>query len=131
MKILFPILMTSAFLLMLSCNRQKSENVQVLNASSFEEKMNRTSGKTVLDVRTPEEYQEGHLANSILIDINREDFKEQVNKLDKSKPVFVYCLSGGRSQRASAILKEQGFSKVYHLGGGIREWTNEGKPVVK
>ena len=62
---------------------------------------------------------------------NDDDFASQVEKLDKTKPVFVYCKRGGRSASAAEILKEKGFTKVYNLDGGITAWIDEGQEVVK
>jgi rhodanese-related sulfurtransferase len=62
---------------------------------------------------------------------NSDDFASQIEKLDKTKPVFVYCKRGGRSAGAAEILKEKGFTKVYNLDGGITAWTEEGQEVVK
>lgn len=85
----------------------------------------------LIDVRTPEEYAEGHIAGSININFNADDFEEQIVKADKSKPVAVYCGKGGRSSRCSAFMKKAGFKKIYDLNGGITEWQYKGKPIIK
>lgn len=88
-------------------------------------------GGTILDVRTPEEWAEGIISNATQINYYDEDFAAQIETLDKSKPVFVYCKSGGRSSSAAEILKEKGFSKIYNLDGGITAWKDQGNEVVK
>jgi rhodanese-related sulfurtransferase len=91
-----------------------------------------TSDKgTVLDVRTPGEWAEGTIAGAVKIDYYGDDFAKQIQKLDKSKPVFVYCKAGGRSSSAADILKENGFSKVFNLTGGITAWKKAGKKISK
>ncbi len=71
----------------------------------------------LVDVRTPEEYKAGHLSYSSNMDYKKEDFKTQIAKLDKSKPVYLYCRTGNRSGKSVEILKQQGFTTVYNIGG--------------
>jgi rhodanese-related sulfurtransferase len=85
----------------------------------------------ILDVRTPEEYADGHLANARNIDFKATDFAEKVGKLDKSKSYLVYCRSGHRSASAVEIMKTQSFQTIYNLDGGITQWTTDKNPVVK
>jgi rhodanese-related sulfurtransferase len=83
----------------------------------------------VLDVRTAGEYQSGHLDNAFLADwTNEREFTDRVKSLDKSKPVYVYCLSGGRSSAAANWLNKNGFT-AYSLSGGINAWVRENKPL--
>ncbi len=85
----------------------------------------------LIDVRTPAEYSEGYIEGAINIDFRNENFEELINKVDKSKPVAVYCGRGGRSGKCSAYMKKAGFTKIYDLDGGITEWKFKGKKVVK
>ena len=85
----------------------------------------------LLDVRTDQEYAEGHLKGATQIDFYASDFKAQVEKLDPETPVYVYCRSGGRSGNAANIMKGLGFKAVYNLEGGITAWQGAGKPVEK
>ena len=78
----------------------------------------------ILDVRTPKEYAEGHINGSINMNYFDKDFKNQLGKLDKAKPVYVYCHSGGRSSKAMNIMKNQGFKTIYNLTGGYAAWKN-------
>ena len=102
-----------------------------LNADAFEKKMAATDKKIILDVRTIEEFSQGHLVGAVDIDFYKTDFKERLGKLDKSKPVFVYCLAGGRSNSAAKMMSDMGFLTVYDLDGGYRSWSSAGKAVVK
>jgi phage shock protein E len=85
----------------------------------------------VLDVRTPEEYADGHIHKAINIDLNSPDFKDEINKLDKNLTYVVYCHSGARSNAARNIMEESGFKHVINMTGGITDWISEGFPVTK
>ena len=85
----------------------------------------------MLDVRTPGEVSQGYVENAINIDINNSDFKSKVTDLDKSKTVYVYCRSGHRSQTASKVLVDMGFSDVRNVEGGILAWSQKGYKTVK
>lgn len=80
------------------------------------------SGIVVLDVRTLEEFESGHIAEAVNIDFFAEDFEDRLQKLDKEKTYLVYCMSGKRSEKASASMKNLGFKQVNELIGGYREW---------
>ena len=97
----------------------------------FEQKVKSTPGAQLIDVRTPDEFSGGHLDQADNINYNDAGFETKIQKLDKSKPVFVYCLSGGRSGKAAAKMKELGFQEVYDMQGGILAWTSKDMPVVK
>ena len=85
----------------------------------------------VLDIRTPEEFKEGHISGATNIDFNGPDFAKQVGQLDKSKSYLVHCAGGGRSTRSLPILKKLEFKSVYHLDGGFGGWADQGLPVEK
>ena len=118
-------------LTLLAFGPASAQSPQLLNASDFEKKLEATKNKIILDVRTQSEYDQGHLVNATLIDYYKNDFKQQLGKLDKNKPVFVYCAAGGRSGSAIDILTDLGFKKIYDLQGGMRAWSNFKKPIVK
>jgi phage shock protein E len=101
-----------------------------VNPEEFE-KLSKESDTVILDVRSPKEYQAGHLKNSILIDFNAKDFDEKLKQLDKSKTYLVHCAVGGRSAKACNKLDAFDFKKVYNLEGGIKAWEKAGKPVEK
>jgi rhodanese-related sulfurtransferase len=111
-------------------NKQNKAMFQNLNVNEFEQGMTQNEA-VIIDVRTPMEYNEGHIRNSKLIDISDRDFENQLEKLDKSKAYYVYCRSGGRSSSASQIMIEKGFTKVYNLQGGMIAWFGAKKPVEK
>ena len=100
-----------------------------LSTDQFQNKLITSSEAQLLDVRTPGEYSQGHLEKAKNIDYKNPAFKEQIEKLDKNKPVFVYCLSGGRSSAAAKVLYENGFKDVYEMQGGYMNWTSSGKLI--
>lgn len=84
-----------------------------------------------LDVRTAEEYADGHIANTINIDVLKDDFEKKTKAtLPKDKVIAVNCLSGKRSKNAARILVKNGF-KVIELDAGYNDWLAKGMPVTK
>lgn len=84
----------------------------------------------LVDVRTEQEYGNGHLKEAILINIQGQDFTAKATQqLDKQKPVIIYCRSGRRSMQAAQILVNEGFETVYNMKGGILAWQAEGLPT--
>ncbi|WP_264531243.1 thioredoxin domain-containing protein [Flavobacterium sp. N502540] len=121
-KILFLILSV----VFISCNEKKSGIIEEITPKDFAEKIKTTENAQILDVRTPEEFESNHIDNAVNVNWNGDDFETKVAAYDKSKPVFVYCLSGGRSKKAAAKLNELGFTTIYELEGGIMKWNAEG-----
>jgi rhodanese-related sulfurtransferase len=78
----------------------------------------------LVDVRTPKEYDEIRISNSQNIDFQSPTFDEDISKLDKEKPVILYCRSGARSAKCAKKLKDAGFEKIYDLQGGISKWKH-------
>lgn len=108
---------------------------QVLDVESFSYKITETPQSLLLDVRTSGEFGGGHLPKATNIDFRSEGFSKEIDKLDKSKPVLIYCLSGGRSAQAAELMRAKGF-QVTELKGGYLKWTTklmplEGVPIVK
>ncbi len=85
----------------------------------------------LIDVRTPGEYAQGYIEGAINIDYRDENFENLISKIDKTKPVIVYCARGGRSSKCSSYMKKAGFTKIYDLDGGITEWKFKKKKVIK
>lgn len=84
----------------------------------------------VLDVRTPEEFAEGHVADATLIDIYEPDFADRIAELDPDVPYVVICRSGNRSSQAVALMRDLGFSDVTDVDGGILAWNAAGLPLA-
>jgi len=117
----------------LSCTGQKSDAYEKIAAASFAEKIKAIPNAQIIDVRTPQEYASQHIDNAKNINWNGDDFDTKTAQLNKKQPVFVYCMVGGRSKKASDKLVAMGFSKVYDLEGGIMKWNAAGlaKPSDK
>jgi rhodanese-related sulfurtransferase len=89
------------------------------------------AGFIIIDVRTPSEYAQGHIPFAINRDINSPTFRDDMNKFDKNKTYFIYCLTGIRSSTARDIMKELGFKNIINLTKGYIDWVAAGFPVVK
>jgi len=109
----------------------EAQTVKRLDPQNFDKKLKESKEAILIDVRTPGEYGQGHLANALSIDIYANDFKSRVGKLDKSKPVFVYCKAGSRSGSAVDMMSDMGFKEIYDLSGGIMAWQQAKKPIEK
>jgi rhodanese-related sulfurtransferase len=83
----------------------------------------------VLDVRTPEEFDVGHLENAVNVDFYAADFPDQLGQLDKDVPYVLYCNSGNRSGETLDMMKDLGFSEVTEVDGGIQAWAAAGLPI--
>jgi phage shock protein E len=84
----------------------------------------------ILDVRTPEEFAEGHLDGAVLVDFYDADFADQLAELDPDVPYVVYCRSGNRSGQTLPLMQQLGFGSALDIGGGILAWADAGLPVV-
>lgn len=100
---------------------QQIKKVKAISPKKFEKKMDNPS-VVILDVRTEQEYKDGHLDGALLMDVQKDDFIQQLAKLDKNKTYLVYCKSGRRSAKALEVLGAQGFPRGYHLEGGFLNW---------
>ena len=121
-----------AFLLSLSLSTTtlKAQHLELLNADEFEVKMQSLEGCQLVDIRTPEDYKEGHLKNALNLNFKESSFVELLGTLDKEKPVAVYGKTGKLSPEAALKIMDLGFKNVYHLQGGMIAWTKANKPVV-
>jgi rhodanese-related sulfurtransferase len=112
------------------CVQSSKNDSATVDAERFEQMINQSDDRIILDVRTPEEFAIGHIPGAVLVNINDSDFDTKVNGLDKSKTMLVYCGSGVRSDKAVGILKESGFKKVYHLENGMKACNMAKKEVT-
>jgi thioredoxin len=106
----------------------KENTSNVISAQEFREKINKDKSAIIIDVRTPEEFNKGHLRNALNVNWFDGNFEENVSIFNKNLPIYVYCLSGGRSSKANKIIKSIGFDKVHELNGGILEWRKNQFP---
>lgn len=119
----------------ISCKKeiQKNDAIenQLLSPTEFVTTLQNEKEAIIIDVRTPEEFSKGHIENAQNINWNNGDFEEKISSYKKDTPLFVYCMSGGRSASAAEKLRGLGYTKVYELDGGILSWRNEGLAEIK
>lgn len=114
-------------LLVAACTAQ---NGNVVDTRTLQAEMAK-GGIQLVDVRTPQEWSTGRIEGAQHLDWFRDDFKTEAAKLDKSKPVRIYCAAGGRSEDARELLREMGFKDVKDLDGGIQAWRKAGAPITR
>jgi rhodanese-related sulfurtransferase len=134
MKIISHLIILSFLgLFMVSCStgQQKVAEGTIAEDLSVEEFAKYIDGAQLLDVRTPDEWSEGIIEGATMANIHEDDFDANLAKLDKEKPVAVYCRSGGRSGKAMAKMNQLGFKEVYSLKGGIGAWREADNLTVK
>lgn len=103
-----------------------------LNPQEFQAKVAELGDEQIIDVRTPSELAaSGKIEGAVNIDISGGDFQEKLAALDKTKPVMVYCASGGRSKRAGKQFEKLGFQTIYELNKGFGSWENAKLPISK
>lgn len=118
-KIAFLVLVA---VMTISCQSQSHPKIKVLEVADYKQEINKESVQ-LIDVRTPSEFNSGAIENAININVSDASFDEQIQKLDKSKPVYVYCRSGARSQTAAHRMVGLGFEQVIDLEGGYLSWN--------
>jgi rhodanese-related sulfurtransferase len=142
-KILIPAIILAVMLTSCSGNKTETQTSEVSSQTSEvpstetvtivdltpQEFMEQSQNGIVLDVRTAPEVAEGKIPGAVAIDYFQQDFLSKVNSYPKDSEIFVYCAIGARSQDAAQQLIEQGFTKVYHLTGGIKAWNQSGFPI--
>jgi rhodanese-related sulfurtransferase len=128
-SLLLPICISS--LVLFNCKQvEKEAIVELITVEEMDSLL--AMGKVQLvDVRTPEEYAKGYIEGAVNIDFRDENFEDLITKIDKTKPVIVYCARGGRSSRCASYMKKAGFTKIYDLDGGITEWKFKKKETGK
>ncbi len=85
----------------------------------------------LLDIRTPEEVEAGHLPGAVNLDFRNPDFANELDKLDRDRIYLIYCRTANRTGQAFDLMTTMGFTKVYDMQGGIREWNEKGYPVCE
>lgn len=127
-KLIITIILLSTLIFNIGCQSKTdtaTPEYQDIKPQVAHERLEKEKNIVLLDVRTMEEYQESHISNSILIPLD--NLKEQVTETiqDKDTVIFVYCRSGNRSTEAAKILVDLGYTKVFNIDGGIKNWPYE------
>jgi rhodanese-related sulfurtransferase len=102
-----------------------------LDSVAIEKLLNEKAGLLLLDVRTPEEYVDGHIQGARNYNYYSPEFSVSMDRLDRDQPCLLYCATGKRSSKAREIMQKLGFQTVYQLDGGLRSWIKAGKPLAK
>ncbi|MGM0508963.1 MAG: rhodanese-like domain-containing protein [Fusobacteriota bacterium] len=132
-KILILIILINFF----GCNSQKSGATKVqkvhetVPVAEIDDIKKENTDVVILDVRTPGEYQSGHLEDAINIDYYANDFSKKLDELNKNKTYIIYCRSGNRTGKTLDMMEEMGFKKVYDIKGGIISIQRANYPLVK
>ena len=113
-----------------SCTNETEGSITLVSTEEMQTLLDLENVQLV-DVRTPEEHDKGYLSNSQNIDFNSPTFDADVSKLDKAKPVILYCKGGVRSAKCAKKLKDAGFTKIYELEGGISKWQHSEKLKIE
>lgn len=106
------------------------KNITVEEAHTIIQNNENSNNVVIIDVRTPEEFDQEHIQDASNIDFYSDNFKDELNKLDKTRTYVIHCRSGGRSSQALDIMRELGFREVYNMGG-IIQWKEKGLPTTK
>lgn len=114
-------------LVLVSCTSEGQTEVKAIDADELKE-LNK-EGVILLDVRTPGEVEKGKIARATVINFQDAGFKEEVSNLNTDSPIIVYCAAGGRSTKASDMLKDAGFTKIYNYKGGFNDWKSRGEEI--
>ncbi|MCB4791553.1 MAG: rhodanese-like domain-containing protein [Elusimicrobia bacterium] len=132
-KIKFMLVTMTAVIAFLSCPGLAAQaSYKSISAKEFKAEIEKNSKNTViLDIRTPQEYESGHLKGSRNIDFYADDFRTKLDSLDKTKKYLVYCRSGNRSSQALNMMKKLGFKYVIDLKNGIIDWQRNNYPLEK
>lgn len=110
--------------LMSSCTQaDKSEiDITVITPAKVLELLKKETSPQIIDIRTPEEFKEGHITGAKNIDLRADDFSDKIALLDRNKPYIIHCKSGGRSTKSLKFWKDLGFTKIHHLDAGFDGW---------
>ena len=110
-----------------SCSnpQEKKNEHQILGVQQFQEQLSKESKPQLIDVRTSSEYANGSIEGAVNYDFLDGTFQKQLTSLDKNKTVFVFCAKGGRSGKASELLKKNGFQSIVDLEGGYSAWIKK------
>jgi rhodanese-related sulfurtransferase len=127
MKKLIVVILTSVLILTGCTSADDSVDLKVSDFSAKSQEV----GVVSLDVRTADEFAEGHLIDAININVESGNFEAEIEKLDKNTTYAVYCRSGRRSAIAVDLMKKAGFTSLYNLDGGVIDWSASGLPLVR
>ena len=106
-------------------------NVSVGKAQTLLKERAGKADFVILDVRTPEEFAEGHLDGAVNLDVQARDFEKKLRVLDRKKSYLVYCRTGNRSRKATVAMEALGFRSIFHMNEGIVKWKQQNLPLTR
>lgn len=125
------IVFAAGFVVMSLNNKPGDKGGDILSAAELKGALDKKDDFVLVDVRTPEEYEAGHLDGSMLVPLDTLERNAENVLTDKNKKLYVYCRTGRRSAEAVGILKNKGYTNVYDVSGGITAWQASGYPISK
>jgi rhodanese-related sulfurtransferase len=128
------VLVSLAALWLLGCSYPPVANVHNLSALEAKTLIDQNRGKAdfvILDLRTPKEFADGHIAGAVMLDYYSPGFQQGLQQLDRSRRYLIYCRTGNRSGRTLKLIDQMGFKSVYHLKDGIVDWHRRNLPLIK
>ncbi len=115
----------------MSAHKKEFEEIEPKDVFNILEKHRDNPDFVVLDVRTPEEYEEGHIENAYLLNVKSDSFEDELGKMDKNKRYFVYCRTGRKSRKAVELMEKSRYKEAHSIVGGIDKWKLRRLPVEK
>ena len=116
------------FLFLNSCNSSTSENIQYISSSDYI--LSLSDNVKLIDVRTPTEFDSGHIQDAVNIDFFSESFQYHILSLNKDSKIILYCRTNNRSSKSADLLKNNGFKDISVIMGGVSEWVKNGNDIV-
>ena len=115
----------------MSAHKKEFEEIEPKEVFTILEKHRDDPDFVVMDVRTPEEYDEGHIENAYLLNFKSGSFEDELENMDKNKRYYVYCRTGRKSRKAVELMEKRGYSEAHSVIGGIDKWKRSRLPVEK
>lgn len=113
-----------------AASTQDADGVRVVSVEAAAAMVAEEPPPTIIDVRTPEEFAQGHLEGAVLVDYNAPGFREAIAELPRDESYVIYCRSGNRSAGARQVMVELGFEDVADIDGGVTAWVAQGQPLT-
>ncbi|MBN1499936.1 MAG: rhodanese-like domain-containing protein [Spirochaetes bacterium] len=120
----------TSFSTILFCSEKNSVSIDAEKSKKMIDENKNNKDFIIIDVRTPQEYSQGHIENSINIDFYAPDFQEKISALDRNKTYLVYCRSGNRSAQSIPVFQKAGIKNFFNMTGGFSDWVSRNFPFT-
>lgn len=118
-------------IILFGCNPSNTQGVKKINTEEMEALIVKAQNLQIVDLRTPGEIEQGYIGNPVFINFSEGNLEEKLGKLDREKPIVIYCAAGGRSGKASKVIVSLGFKTMYDYIDGFNGWATANKPINK